>query len=718
MVNHSNAANEVSALIIHQIRGNEMCCMQGNLKMIERIFQDPELQKLPLSWALRYDVLTDSDAVASFSGILMKQNVGVLLEVTPLLASASGVIYRGLPDGSDWYHANHAFLVGYSISERKRLIDTIIGAYRELFHANPLFSVSWIIDSWSLEYLNKQYGIKLHELTKEQFETDGYTLYGGVFNIPYVPRLKHPLLPARNTNDMLDLVVVRQTVSDIEKNYGSAKAYYTSQPNDYLKSPYNQRFSYFTQLVEQVVSQEDDNAFGLFGLENSREWESYQEEYLSQLKFLAEKQIAGTLKILNPQEVYVRYKGLNSSVKMLKSADFPKSGVLWYFGSTYRARVEILGDHLVLTDFRVYADDLEDPYRNEPANKSRVYWIAPYLLDSSQQFEQQENAQTNIFAGDQVRRDEGVTRFGIDMMAGNFKLQSTDGKFTILSNSGSVSFTPQYIDIASGESVKLLDPIALTVRELFEINTDQYVHFRSHPRFFLHPDRIGETIEMGWENYDLEPIVMASFKKTTGNLMLIPNTKLSQIEIRSLASIFQPDRSPYRLDLAHTTFYWHNHEAIAGRNPVRLFIDPRNVLDRPVSVKTVTHPDLGNIQVTLPPNLDGQMDSFYIDFTSVDPISKDVRLSIDGNILPKSEKITFYSDCTLRIYECVTNPHTLISYVKLFVNEQRGRLTIYLSDYFQKIISHDVFEKGKILFDETIAYILEFVPAIYPSKLL
>ena len=60
-------------------------------------------------------------------------------------------------------------------------------------------------------------------------------------------------------------LILRQTISDIDKNYGSAKSYYTSQPNDYLGKSNSEGFNYFTKLIDIADSQYLGSKFAVMG---------------------------------------------------------------------------------------------------------------------------------------------------------------------------------------------------------------------------------------------------------------------------------------------------------------------------------------------------------------------------------------------------------------------------------------------------------------------
>src|SRR4030042_420799 len=165
-------AAQADFLVINQIRGDEKCCNPGKIDLIQAINQKKDFSNIHIGYAVRYDALTNN----IYTSLLKNSELGLLLEITPDLASASGIQYKGKQDGSDWYLAKNSMLIGYSIIDRQKIIDRLFEEFILKFGYYPKFTVAWMTDAWSLQYMSKKYGIKLHELTKEQYETDSYTL--------------------------------------------------------------------------------------------------------------------------------------------------------------------------------------------------------------------------------------------------------------------------------------------------------------------------------------------------------------------------------------------------------------------------------------------------------------------------------------------------------------------------------------------------------------
>lgn len=680
-------------VVINQIRGDEACCLPGNQTLFEKIHQTEHLKKLAISWALRFDVLINETEVAPYKE-LPKEQVGLLLEITPELASASGVVYKSRSDGSDWYQARNVFLIGYTQEERKKLIDTAVAKFKQLFNANPTFSVSWMIDSWSLDYLRSNYGVRIHELTKEQFETDSYTLYGGIFNMPYIAAKTYPLVAGDSGT-----LILRQTVSDIDQNYGSYKAYFTSQPNDYLSNWQKQDFDYFIGLMESMIAQAKESKFALLGLENSPDFIQFHDEFIKQLTFVAEKQLSNTVAIVSPQQYADTYQADYSKTgRFLKSQDFPKSGAFWYFGRNYRARIETNNGNLQLTDFRIIPASLSDPYSAGSASVSRAYWVVPYLLDSSQQFTTVGDSKE--FAGHSVRQDAGVARFGIQLAEGIPNEIIQDGDKVTFKKEGQevLRLTQEAIIISAPESkFRFAEPINETLEALVSSTSDQYISFNRHPRFFLSPKNKLE-LAMGWENPKIDQVVMATLRKNGASWQLVPNTALSQEQLDSLSNIFQPDKSNLPFDSKESTFYWHNTRAIAGRNPIRLYIDPRNTLGRSVAVGSFSvESDNQDLVLTLPKDISSLNESFFLDITSNQKGHGMIKLSQDNTILSESQQVIFYPDCQKEILACLKSTENVKGYVEILIGELLESYKTKLEKFGEYIKNEALKQLDKVL---------------------
>ena len=183
-------------LFINQVRGGE-CCAKGTLNNLKLQVNAFTKHSIPAYFALRYDVLTNKKYVDFLAEQSIKYpaitRLGLMIEVTPQLAKDAGVKYK--EKESTWFEAQNAFIIGYPLEERKKLVDFLFKKFFENFDYYPNLTSAWMIDTNTLNYINKKYGIKVHQITREQQETDSYTLYGGPPHYPYPASYKWLLVP-------------------------------------------------------------------------------------------------------------------------------------------------------------------------------------------------------------------------------------------------------------------------------------------------------------------------------------------------------------------------------------------------------------------------------------------------------------------------------------------------------------------------------------------
>lgn len=673
LLSAKNAWAEIpNVLIINQIRGTDICCSPGTLELPNRIYADNSLAQLHMGWALRYDALRSSSFVDFFQN---KQELGLLLEVTPKLTDDSGVIYKGARDGTDWYLSKNAFLIGYSPDERIKIIDTAFSAFYNTFGYYPSFTVGWMIDAWSLKYIDQTYHTKLHELTKEQYETDSYTLYGGIFNAPYYPSVDHPLIPGSDSNK-LNLLIVRQTISDPLYNYGSDIAQFTSQPNDYLNNTKHLDSTYFDSLINSILIQNGEGRFGLIGLENSISSVFY-DEYIRQLNLLLGLNQNKKIDILFPSFFALNFQNrhLNNPPVILTKSFSPayKKGVLWYFGKTYRARIIMKNGQIILDDLRIFGN-ITDPYKITASTGDYSYWVVPYLFDASQQFsltkEQKSSLSDKTGSIPNIVSDFNSSPFGIVLGTGKFRLKPNPTNATIefpdLQN-GKVIFTPTEMQIDKKLDVSFTYPYPSKLNEIISRQEDKIFHFNRQYDFAIHQDK--DITSLGWQT-DVAFIKLADLTSSRDVLHLTPATAIPNLEL--LNPILQPDRSDTPIDSRHSIFYWNNTSAVAGRNPVRLFILPLNFLGRPTKIGNITIDFENNVKptVTLPQDYSYKIKPWFIDISSSTPLQTNMSLNIDGINIIKNKPLRFIPDCRKNFKMCLTHPIWLLQYTFIQINDK------------------------------------------------
>lgn len=168
---------------------------------------------LPTTWLLQYDALIDE----RFHGLLRDggnpgDEVGIWFEVVQPLVEKAGLTWRGRFPW-DW-HAHVGFSVGYTPAERERLADVFLAEFQARFGRYPTSMGSWFFDAHLLGYLADRYGLQQACNCKEQWGTDGYSLWGGYYNQAYYPSRFNALMPAQTRANQIDVPVFRMLGSD------------------------------------------------------------------------------------------------------------------------------------------------------------------------------------------------------------------------------------------------------------------------------------------------------------------------------------------------------------------------------------------------------------------------------------------------------------------------------------------------------------------------
>lgn len=632
-------AAKSQVVIINQVRG-QSCCDVGSVEAVQFQLQALQRLQLPATFVLRFDALKNPVFPALLNAY-PKIEKGLFLEVTPDLAFTAQVQYAGSKD--DWYAAKHAYLLGYSIEDRKRLIDTAMTAFHSAFHTYPKTTAAWMIDAWSLQYLVDRYHITAHEITRDQWGTDSYTLYGGPIGMIYQPSKRWPLIPAQGDN-ALPLKILRQTLPDPLWNYGDTQSATTSQPNDYVLAGKN--IDYFISLLEQTLLEQQTPQTVVLGLENSMRMET-QEEYLRQLEFLSilykkhsdlftVKTISDVSKQATPSIVIQHGKDIfNSSIQTI-----PESW--WISTSHYRARLLHTTTQLALTDMRVYNPSLADPYILAPTESKHAYWIVPFALDGSRLRLHEEKIQRFFpwyrhlfsFIWRLPRANSEPSDVFSDIRSTPIALQFPVPVSKIILRKSENEYEMQYTS-KDGD-------------EILKINTKDLKHIGSSaPSWNVSQENIpkntGAFIQI--DKQDRETTLTPLLAETTHQTWLMPEKNTSPIHAKN------------------SSFYVNNIMARFGRNPVRTVLilrDSDHLPTQPLELPKLICK--GNACGSIVIQQDSSKGWFFIDLYPVQPGFMYLSVRIDNTEYPVGYAWSA-ENCREQKKRCILNPFAFLGYV-------------------------------------------------------
>lgn len=192
--------------------------------LYETVVKQIELMKkhrLGGTFLLQYDALMD-ERYQQLLKTLPKEafEIGAWWEIPQPLVEKAGIKWRGRYPW-DW-HADVGFSTGYTPAEREKLIDVYMEDFKKVFGYYPRSVASWFIDAHSLNYLYKKYHIVASANCKDQYGTDGYTLWGGYWNQAYYPSKQNAYMPAQNREQQIPVPVFRMLGSDPIHQYDDA----------------------------------------------------------------------------------------------------------------------------------------------------------------------------------------------------------------------------------------------------------------------------------------------------------------------------------------------------------------------------------------------------------------------------------------------------------------------------------------------------------------
>ena len=663
-------------LFINQVRAEE-CCQPGNLKNLDTQISAFRDQQIPAFFTLRYDVIVSS----RYSNYLKQQTtaapqllqLGVFLEITPQLAKDAGVEYRG--HEQNWYEAEHAYPIGYSPTDRIKLVDKLFSAFHQTFGYYPELTSGWIVDTPTLNYLHDSYGVKLHQLTREQWSTDSYTLDGGPPHYPYPASRSWAFIPDYGQDR--PLLMVRQTVTDPIWNYGDPTSSFTSQPNDYQRD--GKDISYFTNLVNQALNEQPPGQPGwaLLGLENSMA-EPYQQEYLAQIKVVKSILNDSIQPVSDLQVVIDDY--IDREVSIYTGSDHVlnnNSQIAWVTAPSYRIRLLFKDDRVLITDLRLYQPDLVDPYTEYQA-QAHGYWITPFLIDSSRFFDSKLpwwRVLLNLTSIKPWWQEYGLAT------ANDLQTAPSAIHLGHFNPDSSLQFSRE----SSAQLIKYQTP---DHRELY---------FKFSPQNFqLHYSGQKPTVYYKYQGKTGENSILFGGSESS-NISLgstaPPNT---QLDLRSwclpdeAVCIFDPEVNlrpepydqqtplyPYyfpetRSDPADpdkSVIYAHNQYAIAGRNPIRVVLIAKNQDGFPTQITETPLLELSK-PVDSSTKLEKlQTGIYFVDLHQATPLKTSLQIQLPGSGLDQTQTIFFAPDCKQQPFICLKHPNQAWWYLQTVIRD-------------------------------------------------
>lgn len=276
-------ANEKFVTIVNPVRSRELW-KDKSLAPIETQYGAVYKFNLSATWLIQNDVLQDRELVDKVKNFDEKQELGLFLEVSKDLAYRSRVYFD---EQRPWYDPGVVFLSGYTLPDRKKMIDRMVLDFKNTFGYIPKSVGAWWIDSYSQQYLEKKYDIKIFLICADQKTTDKYGIWGQWWGYPYIPSPDNILVPGNSKS-----VVIQWAQRDLEMAYrgeGWEISNHSLQANDYTSLGLD--IKYFEKLASEYLAVDKLGQITV-GLETGIESVGNETEFEKQLKWISDNQVA------------------------------------------------------------------------------------------------------------------------------------------------------------------------------------------------------------------------------------------------------------------------------------------------------------------------------------------------------------------------------------------------------------------------------------------
>ena len=330
---------------------------------------------LPTTFLIQYDALIQDRFVQLLKKELTdRDEIGAWLEVVQPQVEAAGLKWRGRYPW-DW-HTDVGFTIGYTPSEREKLMDEYMRAFEKAFGRRPKSVGCWLIDAPTLAYLSDRYGITAACICKDQTGTDGYTLWGGYWNQAYYPSRLNAYMPAQDPARQIPVPVFRMLGSDPIDQYDnglgeSAQGVVTLEPV-YTGGAGGGGVPAWVRWFLDLQTSTPCLAFAYTqaGQENSFGWPAMEKGLTDQVKRLAELSRAGKIRVETLEQSGQWFKTTfpqtpATAVTALRDMKGRERGSVWYDSRYYRTNLFWDKGGFRIRDIHLFDDRYPERYLKE-----------------------------------------------------------------------------------------------------------------------------------------------------------------------------------------------------------------------------------------------------------------------------------------------------------------------------------------------------------------
>jgi hypothetical protein len=343
--------------------------------------------KLGGTFLLQYDALMDKRYQELLKNLPKDGfEIGAWWEIPQPMVEKAGLKWRGRYPW-DW-HADIGFSTGYTPAEREKLADVYMDDFKKIFGYYPKSVGSWFIDSHTLNYLYEKYHIIASSNCKDQYGTDGYTLWGGYWNQAYYPSKINSYMPAQNAASQLSVPIFRMLGSDPVRQYdtgisSSRQGVITLEPVYPEAGGDSTWVNWF--FKEFVEGESMEFAYTQAGQENSFTWDAMSKGLQTQFPLIAKLRDENKVKVetlaASGQWFKDHYKVTPAtSVTVNKDIEGSDRKTVWFNSRFYRVNLLWEKGTLTFRDIHLFDENFPSVYTKEKATSNECsFFTLPFV---------------------------------------------------------------------------------------------------------------------------------------------------------------------------------------------------------------------------------------------------------------------------------------------------------------------------------------------------
>lgn len=322
-----------------------------------------------------------------------RYEIGVWFEVIKPLAEDAGVEWKCDREWSGLCNCGYA--MAYDLDTRKKMIDLVFDQFKSIFGYYPRVFGAWFYDTFTARYINDKYGLDAFCNCKEQYGTDGYTLWGGYYGQAYYPSRNNVFIPAQNKENQMDIPVFKMLGSDQVYQYEFGRnedlSPRKSQSVITLEPVYHDAGGGLPKWVDWYLKENFNGeclSFGYAqaGQENSFGWQKMKDGLTYQFELFDKLQKEGKIEIEQLGITGRWYKSQYdltpaSAITAHSAYDDDNKDTVWFCNKNYRINVHGDNNEVFIRDFHIFDEQIADQFDTKNCEETFAVYESLPLVD-------------------------------------------------------------------------------------------------------------------------------------------------------------------------------------------------------------------------------------------------------------------------------------------------------------------------------------------------